>query len=209
MPRGNPNWAPGVSGNPAGRKPGSYTKRNEEMFQRLAKRGDRDPADILSEIASDEAERKELRIQAAAALLPYRYAKHGLLPAPPPLVYVEHPVELPHPHATEIRQVIENLEYLSALRRDGKLDLAAADALISDMRLVRDALEMEAKLLLAQGGPRDSTIRIVGGLPPLPLGPGDQPLIMPDHSGANVLDGYEPLGPPAPPLPPTRPKGEG
>jgi hypothetical protein len=172
------------------------------MFQRLAKRGDRDPADILSEIASDEAERKELRIQAAAALLPYRYAKHGLLPAPPPLVYVDHPVELPYPHATEIRQVIENLEYLSALRRDGKLDLAAADALISDQRLIRDGLIEEAKLLIAQGGPPDPVIRIEGGLPPLPLGPGEGPVI-----GVN---GYESLGLPASPsLPPVRPKGEG
>jgi hypothetical protein len=179
------------------------------MFQRLAKRGDRDPAYIISEIASSEAERKELRIQAAAALLPYRYAKHGLLPLPAPLVYVEHPVELPHPHVTEIRQVVENLEYLSGLRRDGLLDLAAADALISDQRLIRDALIEEARLVLAQGGERDQTIRIIGGLPPLPLGPGDQPVIMPDHNGAKVLDGREPLGPPASPLlPPTRPPGE-
>jgi hypothetical protein len=179
------------------------------MFQRLAKRGDRDPADILSEIASDEAERKELRIQAAAALLPYRYAKHGLLPAPPPLVYVEHPVELPHPRATEIRQVIENLEYLSALRRDGKLDLASADSLISDQRLIRDALIEEARLLITQGGSPDQRIVITGGLPPLPLGLGDRGIIMPDHNSANVLDGYEPLNAPAaPPLPPTRPPGD-
>jgi hypothetical protein len=64
--------------------------------------------------------------------------------------------------------------------------------------------------LLAQGGERDQTIRIIGGLPPLPLGPDDQPVIMPDHNGTKVLDGREPLGPPASPLPPpTHPKGKG
>jgi hypothetical protein len=166
----NPNWKPGVSGNPKGRIPGVPNKRNanEELFHRLKERGDRDPAEVLSKIASDANERKELIIQAAIGLMPYKYSKKGLEPQPAPLVYVAQPVELPHPHATEIRHAIENIEYLSDLRQTGKLDLAAADALISDQRLIRDGLIEEHKALIAQGGPPNQVIRIEGGMEPLP-----------------------------------------
>jgi hypothetical protein len=156
-------FQPGQSGNPAGRKPGAYTKRNEELFQRLEKRGDRDPGDILSEIASDANERKDLRIQAATALMPYRYAKHGLLPAPPPLVFVAETVELPHPACTHIEHTIANIEHVSALRRTGKLDQDTADRLVAEQRIIRDGL-IEAAKLEAEHGPRETTVRIEGGV---------------------------------------------
>ena len=43
----------------------------------------------------------------------------------------------------------------------------------------------------AQGGPRDQRIEIVGGLPTMPLGPNDSPIIMPELNGANgpAIDG--------------------
>jgi hypothetical protein len=199
-----------TSNNPLGRPIGSRNRRTVELWDRLEKRGDIDPADYLSSVVNNKRKPEEIRIQAAGLLLPYKYSKCGTTAQPLPLIYNTTPVELPHPGAVELRQVVENLEYLSALRRDGKLDLAAADSLISDMRLIRDTLIEEAKLLLAQGGSPDQRIVITGGLPNLPLGPGDRGIIMPDHNSANVLDGYEPLGPPASPsLPPIRPKGEG
>jgi hypothetical protein len=67
------------------------------VFARLEARGDTDPADFLSSIVHNKAEAKEHRIQAAGLLMPYKYSKRGLTSEPPPLVYVEHSVELPHP----------------------------------------------------------------------------------------------------------------
>src|SRR5215831_932659 len=63
-----------------GRKLGSRNKRTEEIFNRLEDRGDKDPADLLSEIVTNENETKELRVQAANFLMPYKYGKRGSLP---------------------------------------------------------------------------------------------------------------------------------
>jgi hypothetical protein len=163
----NPNWKKGVSGNPKGRTPGVPNKRNanEELFHRLKERGDRDPADILSKIANDPNERKELVVQASIGLMPYKYSKKGLEPQPAPLVYSAVPA-LPHAACTSIRDAIENIEFLSALRRNGQLDQASADAAISDMRLIRDGLIEEQKLVKEHAVPGD--IRILGGMEPLP-----------------------------------------
>jgi hypothetical protein len=179
----NPNWKPGVSGNPAGRKPGSINKRsNEELWHRLEARGDLDPGDVLSGIASDLAERKELRIAAANGLMQYKYSKRGLSSEPPPLVYIETPIELPHPHVTAIEHVIANIEHVSQLRCTGKLDQDTADRLVGEQRVLRDAV-IEAAKIEAEHGPRDATIRIEGGLPPLPLGDGVAQIIMPELNG--------------------------
>jgi hypothetical protein len=118
---------------------------------------------------------------------------------------------LPHPHVVELRQVIENTEYISDLRRAGKLDMAAADALISDQRLVRDALVEDNKHDIARNGPPNQVIEIRGGLPPLPLGPTDQPVIMPVLNGTKAqLTGCEPLSLPKDPgRPALPPKSDG
>jgi hypothetical protein len=175
-------WRTGQSGNPAGRKPGSINKRsNEELWRRLEARGDLDPADVLSGIASDLNERKELRIAAANGLMQYKYSKRGLASEPAPLVYVPEPVELPHAHAACVADTIANIEHVSALRRAAKLDQDTADRLVAEQRIIRDGLIEEAKLLVAQGGPRDQRIEIIGGLPPLP--------------GTSIDMVREPLGP--------------
>jgi hypothetical protein len=166
-----------------GRPLGSRNKRTEAIWAKLEARGDLDPVEYLSSLVANEKTPPDQRIAAAIALAPYRHSKRGLEPQPVPLVYVTTPVELPHPHVTSIPEVVANIEYLSGLRRDGKLDLAAADALISDMRLVRDALVEAAKLEVAQGGPPNQVIEIKGGLPPLRLGPEDGPILMPELNG--------------------------
>jgi hypothetical protein len=184
MAKDGHRWQKGESGNPAGRPPGSINKRsNEELFRRLEARGDLDPADVLSGIASDLTERKELRILAANGLMQYKYSKRGLAPEPPPLVYVSEPIELPHSLATEIEHAIANIEHISALRRAGTLDQDTADRLVAEQRIIRDALIEQAKLLVAQCGPKDQTIQILGGLPPMPLGEGVSPIIMPELNG--------------------------
>jgi hypothetical protein len=133
-------FQPGQSGNPDGRPVGAINRRDAELFARLKNRGDREAADILSEIANDKNEPTPLRIAAATALAPYEHGKRGAIPEPPALVYVATQIKLPHTHATEIRHAIENIEFLSGLRQTGQLDQASADALISDQRLVRDGL---------------------------------------------------------------------
>jgi hypothetical protein len=166
----NPNWKKGVSGNPKGRIPGVPNKRNanEELFHRLKARGDRDPADVLSEIASDQKAEANLRVAAANGLMPYKYSKRGLTSEPVPLVFVIEPVQLPHARAASVPEVVENLQYLSDLRATGRLDLDAADRLISDQRIIGANLIEAAKLEVAQGGPPRQEIHISGGLPQLP-----------------------------------------
>jgi hypothetical protein len=157
---------PGTN-NPRGRPVGSRNKRDAELLDRLGKRGDRLAVDILSEIGNDKNETTALRIQALAVVAPYQTAKFGLVPAPPPLVYIEAP-ELPHPHVSELTHIVENIEFLSAARREGRIDQAACDALVSDQRIAGAHLIEHQKALAAQGGPRDQRIEIIGGLPPLP-----------------------------------------
>jgi hypothetical protein len=172
----------GEVSNPNGRPKGSRNKRTEEIFTRLEARGDLDPADLLSSIVTNTTEPKELRIQAAGLLLPYRYGKCGSLV---PLRYNEQPVQVPR--ATSIQQATDNIAYLSELKAQGQLDLDFADSLITDNKAILAALVEEAKLLAAQGGPREQTIRIEGGLPELP----GTNVIMPHEMNGHVIRAIE------------------
>jgi hypothetical protein len=60
---------------PLGRPKGSRNKRTTKILDRLAERGDLDPADFLSSIVTNESEDKELRVQAAGMLIPYMHPK--------------------------------------------------------------------------------------------------------------------------------------
>ena len=83
-------FQPGHTFSP-GRRPGSRNKRTAEIFERLEGRGDKDPADLLSEIVTSESEPKELRVQAANFLMPYKYGKCGSIP---PARFIE-PIDVP------------------------------------------------------------------------------------------------------------------
>jgi hypothetical protein len=187
---------------PGGRPKGALNKRSSALRDRLAALGHTDPALFLARIVDDKSVVRELRIQAAAALMPYQHPKHGTIPEPAALVFVVEPVILPYPHATTVAQALLNIEHVSGLVAAGKLDLAAGDNLISAQRIIRDGLIEEAKLLLSQGGPTDQVIRIEGGLPALPMAPGEGPLIMPQLNGTPLLRTQGPLLPPAPVVPP-------
>lgn len=171
-------FSPGVSPNPNGRPPGSRNKRTEELWNRLEARGDKDPADILSAIASNENEQKELRIQASTALLPYKYGKHGSIVAPR---YIEEPIDLPRP--TTLEQANSNIALISEMKAQGRIDLDFANSLIADNRAIADNIiaEEELKLKIANSGTltQDTVIRLEGGLPPLP----GTDIIMPELNG--------------------------
>jgi hypothetical protein len=155
----------GESGNLNGRPKGSRNKRTEEIFTRLEERGDKDPADLLSEIVSDPKESKELRVQAANFLLPYKYGKCGSIPA---ARYISEPVTLPK--AVTLDQANQNIALISEMKAQGQIDLDFADSLIADNRTIANNLiaaeELKLKLELHHGG--DHHIVITGGLPPLP-----------------------------------------
>jgi hypothetical protein len=124
-------FTPGNNANPTGRPVGSRNKRTEEIFLRLEARGDKDPADLLSEIVTSENETKELRVQAANFLLPYKYGKRGSIPSPR---YIEEPIDLPRPTSLDIAN--ENIALISELKAQGRIDLDFADSLIADNRTI-------------------------------------------------------------------------
>jgi Family of unknown function (DUF5681) len=90
-------WKPGQSGNPNGRPSGARNKSSYQLRERLKERGDKDPAEFLSEIVSNEEDPKELRIAASRELMPYFYSKLGATPVPIPPQYVQEAVSLPRP----------------------------------------------------------------------------------------------------------------
>jgi hypothetical protein len=199
-------FQPGQSGNPGGRPPGARNRRTQEIWDKLEAQGSTDPAEFLASVVDDSKADASLRVNAANALMPYKYSKRGLSSEPPPLVYVVETVELPHAHATCITHTIENIEHVSQLRRTGKLDQDTSDRLVAEQRVIRDGLIEEAKLLVAQGGPREQTIRVEGGLPPLP---GTNVDMRPDLAGAShpaVVNGAAvregTILPPVPVIPP-------
>jgi hypothetical protein len=164
----NPGYfKPGEVANPNGRPKGSRNKRTEDLWSRLEARGDKDPADILSSIASNENEPQELRVQAANCLLPYKYGKHGSIIAPR---YIEEPIDLPRP--TTLEQANSNIALISEMKAQGRIDLDFANSLIADNRAIANNLIAEEELKIKIANNRslsaDTVIRLEGGLPPLP-----------------------------------------
>jgi hypothetical protein len=152
-----------------GRPPGSKNRRTQEILDLLQERGDKDPLDFLSSVISSENHYPaELKLSAANYLAPYLHSKYGNKIPPR---YIMEPVELPHPEPTSIEQANININYISARKAAGTLDLDFADSLINDNRVIANNLiaQEELQLKLADhGGPANQTIRIEGGLPELP-----------------------------------------
>jgi hypothetical protein len=163
-----------------GRQPGSQNRSSYELRERLKKKGDKDPAEFLSEIVSNENDSKELRVAASNVLMPYLYNKLAPIAPPPTLILLEEQVVVPHPRPTTLAEVRENIAYLSQLKSGGRIDRMWAESLIFDQRALNDSLVDEAKLLAAGEANADQVIRIEGGLPELP----GTSIIMPDLSPA-------------------------
>src|SRR5262245_50906604 len=173
-----------------GRRLGSRNKRTAEIFNRLENRGDLDPADLLSSIVTNNQEPKELRIQAAGLLMPYKYGKHGSIPPPR---YIDEPIQLPEP--TTIEQANKNIAYISSLKAQGLIDLDFANSLIADNTTIANNLIAEETLKFKISPPetRDTTITIRGGLDPLP----GTNISMPTLEHGTVTNGHA-LAPPSP-----------
>jgi hypothetical protein len=153
---------PGESGNPSGRPKGSRNKRSTVLLPE----GDIDPAEHLSSVVSDPKQPAELRASAANMLLPYRYSKLGTIPAPR---FVEDAITVPE--FTSIQDAQNFLADLARRSAAGELELQCAtdiSNLVKNWVLSITAQdEFQLKLSASNGG-SDTTIRIEGGLPPLP-----------------------------------------
>jgi hypothetical protein len=158
-------FQPGIAANPNGRPKGSRNRRTQEILDLIQGRGDKDPLDALSEIVTTN---KDPNIVATAAnmLAPYVHSKRGTLSAPR---FLPDTVEVP-----AFRSITEAEDYLASipvLLGKGEIDSQTALELSTLTKNWLDAIyahqEYDLKLQ-AQGGGSDQTIRIEGGLPPLP-----------------------------------------
>jgi hypothetical protein len=167
----------GHTNNPNGRPVGSRNRRTNEIFQRLEDRGDLDPADHLSSIVTNPNNSPELRAQAANFLMPYKYSKRGTLQAPR---FVED--QIPVPDFANIQDAQNFLADIARRSGAGELELQSAldvSTLVKNWILSITAQDELQLKVAAQNGGGDQTIRIEGGLPPLP--------------GTNINMGKEPM----------------
>jgi len=188
MRKGEPSVNPyGKAGNPNKiHVHGARTKATARKVAELNERGDLDPLDYLSRIVSTETADPALRAQAAQAIMPYRHSRMGNTPVPPEPIFFDPETEFhpPHPEPRSVDQVNANLNYIVQLKLAGKLDQAWANDLANDQRIIGNNILDQQKLLAAQGGPQEQTIRIEGGLPKLP----GTNIIMPPINGAKTID---------------------
>jgi hypothetical protein len=164
-----------------GRPAGSRNKRTAEIFNRLESRGDLDPADLLSSIVTNNEEPKELRIQAAGLLMPYKYSKCGTAPVQ---VYID--VPLATPEFTRLSDAEQFLAKVATLVAHGQLDFQAGQNLSAlaknwiDAQYARE--ELAIKQYNAGSTEREQTIHITGGLPALPGTKITMPMLLDGHA---------------------------
>jgi hypothetical protein len=122
-------------------------------------------------------------MQASAQLAPYLHSKNATKPVQPDPIFYEVAIDLPRP--TNLSEAYANILKLSEMKAHGQIDVATADNLINDQRIVLNAMVDEAKLLAAQGDPNaEQRIVITGGLPPIP----GCDVIMPQLNGHKTID---------------------
>jgi hypothetical protein len=184
-------WAPGQSGNPLGYK-GPRERRRHEVFKLIKGLGHQDALMTLSTIQHDDKIDPGLRIAAASALAPFCHPKLQATPTPR---YVD-PIEVPDFTSVEIAEAF--LGKIAVLVARGELDIQSGLELSTltktwlDTQYERKSHDLK---LVAQGGETDTTIRIEGGLPPLPGTTITMPLLN-GHNGhaIDALPAPEPPG---------------
>jgi hypothetical protein len=192
----------GQSGNPNGRAKGSRNKRTVELWVMLEARGDRDPVEFQSAIASDEKIPLETRLQAAANIAPFKHSKCGAMP---PLRYASERVIFPCPNPTTTQELDRNIAHINQLFADQTLDLDSYLGMLAGQR------EHTVSFKAREDVPVNQDIQITGGLPPLP----GSSIIMPAINGhtvdGNILAAPEPpiLPDQDPDTPPVIPPDEG
>src|SRR5262249_33955752 len=157
-------WAPGQSGNPAG-YPGPREKRRREVFKIIEGLDHKDALVTLSTIQNDVNADPGLRVAAAAALAPYCHPKLQATPTPR---FIE--LQLDVPEFTQVSDAENFLAKIALLVARGHLDIQSAQELSGLVKTWIDTQYQREELNYKISPPeeRDQTIRIEGGLPPLP-----------------------------------------
>jgi hypothetical protein len=163
-----------------GRPVGSRNIRTQVVLDKIKAAGYTDPLITLAQLQANSDD-EAIRATAANMLAPYLHSKNATKPIAPDPVYFEAEA-LPRPRT--IAQACDNIALLSEMKSTGKMDVATADSLINDQRIILNALVDEAKLLAAQGDlSQEQKIVITGGLPVMP---GCENLIMPQLNGHSL-----------------------
>jgi hypothetical protein len=155
----------GQSGNPKGRPPGSKNKVTLELFRIAKERGYKHPVLYLLEVVNDEKAAPERRDTCAIAAAPYMTHKMGTASLPR---YLEEHVDVPT--FNTVQEAEAYLAHIPVLLGRGEIDSQTALELSTLTKNWLDAIyarQGHDLKLQAQGG-GDATIRISGGLPPLP-----------------------------------------
>jgi hypothetical protein len=168
-------FRPGQSGNPAGRKPGTRTKKTLaaglaiEAAAAEDKNGRKviDPWDLLNSIVTSAETNAALRITAATALMPYQYARKATR-------YVDRPFELPAP--TSVEEATANIARLASLAAAKTIALDEMNDLIGAQKSYIEAkigTDTEAQLAAIKQALRDNPhlsfdLTVLGGLSDLP-----------------------------------------
>jgi hypothetical protein len=175
------------------RPKGSRNRRTEELWNLLSKRGDRDPVEFMSQLVTDGTIPLEVRLQAANSIAPYRHSKCG---ATPPLRFLEHEFEYPHPNPTSEAEISANIGALNQAYASSNLDLDSYQTMLAGQHQHVNALKARETL------PDNTDIRIIGGLPELP----GRNITMPQLNGHETLGLVAPNDPPiTPPQDPDQP----
>src|SRR5262249_2935810 len=188
-------FQPGHTFSP-GRRLGSRNKRTAEIFHRLESRGDLDPADLLSSIVTNNQEPKELRIQAAGLLMPYKYSKCG-----PSLFCDLLNRQSRFPEFTHLSDAESFLAKIATLIAAGELDFQSGLELSSIIKAWIDSQYAREELAIKQYNSgtteHEQTIRIEGGLPALP----GTNITMPVLDGKPATNGHAALAAPTDAVP--------
>jgi hypothetical protein len=157
----------GHTNNPNGRPPGSRNKRTQEILDLIQERGDKDPLDALSNIVTTNQD-PAIVAQASSILAPYLHSKRSVA-APAPR-YIDSPVQVPEFQSVDQAETF--LASLPVLLGRGELDSQTALELSTLTRAWISARhereELQLKIANNRSLSADTTIRIEGGLPPLP-----------------------------------------
>jgi hypothetical protein len=155
------------SNNPNGRPVGSRNKRSEALWAELdADPNTIDPARYLSSKVSDPNAPPELRIQAATALLPYKYSKCGSII---PLRFIPEPITVPI--FKSIEEAEQFLNSIAVRLGAGEIDSQSAletNTIVKTWIDSRRAGEDHQLKITVQGGGKEQVIHISGGMPDIP-----------------------------------------
>jgi hypothetical protein len=174
-PTGKGGWKPGQSGNPKGCPKGKTHASTLALRERLSRKGD-SLAFLAETMAASEAP-LPLRVSAAVGLLRYQHA--------PAARVLSRKIDLPAP--TTVAEATANIAKIGTLAAARKIGLDEAADLVNVMRAFIEsvvATDLEQRMLTIEAALQQANIAlpgvtVVGGLPPLSVGPDEPTVILP------------------------------